>query len=92
MKLGFCPHPPTRLPDYYVENTVFAARMPELVHATSIKHAVAEIATIEISRFTIDVYSAIFWAVLVKTEVFEFCAVIPATTFPKADTAGGSKG
>ena len=64
--------------------------MPKLVHATSIKHVFAESASVDISRFTIDVYSATVRRVLVKIEDFEICAVIPAAMSPKADTAGGS--
>ena len=65
--------------------------MSKRVHASSIKHVVAEIATVDISRFTIHVYLAPLRGVLVKIEGFKFCAVIPAATSQNTDTAGESK-
>ena len=90
MKFEFCPNPPSRLPDCIVENTVSAVWIPELVHPSSIKHVIAEIATVDISRFTIHVYSTELWGVIVKMVDFEFRAVSRDATSPKANTVGGA--
>ena len=65
--------------------------MPELVHATSVKHVVVEITTVDNFGFTIDVYSTGLRGVLAKIVGCKFCAVIPAATSQNTDTAGESK-